>query len=340
MYTGLHDLRAAGLCFERAIPTGAGDRDVGLGYVLHLWRIGDFERARQFYRSHMREMPLHFGLNPVARIWEGQDVRGKTVRLMVGDLFFGDAIQFVRFARTAKRAGATVIVEGPKRIRSLIRTVPGVDRALTFRDRMPPFDYGAAAFSLMFSLQIPVAEMLDGVPYMEADAGLRARWRTRLRATPGFNVGIVWRGSPYQLGNRYGRRSIALEELRPLTAISGVNLYSLQRGPGSEELSQAAPAFPAVDLASDFPNTAATVRELDLVVTIDTSIAHLAGALGAPTYVMLPYDACFRWMMDRTDTPWYPTLRLCRQAQPGVWSDVVAAVAEEVARLARTKAAP
>jgi tetratricopeptide (TPR) repeat protein len=338
MYTGLHDLPAAGRCFERVIPTTADD--INLGYVLHLWRLGDFEGARHFYRSHMHDLPVHFSLTRLPSIWEGQDVRAKTVRLIAGDIYFGDAIQFVRFARIAKQAGATVIVEGPKRIRSLLRTVPGVDVALAFHDRIPPFDYAASAFSLLFLLQSPVEEMLDGSPYIQADTGLREKWRIRLRATPGINIGIVWRGSPYNYRNRYACRSMPLEELRPLTRIPGVNVYSLQRGPGHEELSEAIPPFPAIDLAPDFQNAAAVISGVDLVVTIDTSIAHLAGALGKLTYVMLPYDACFRWMMDRADTPWYPTMRLFRQTEPGEWSDVVQAVADAVSRFSHKKVAP
>ena len=119
---------------------------------------------------------------------------------------------------------------------------------------------------------------------------------------------------------------MCLEELRPLAAVPGVSLYSLQCGEGRTELQNAEPGFPAVDLAPDFPNTAAAIDALDLVVTIDTSIAHLAGALGKRTFLMLPYDACFRWMVDREDTPWYPSLRLFRQTTPGQWSDVVSGV--------------
>jgi tetratricopeptide (TPR) repeat protein len=340
MYTGLHELDAAARCFNRVIPAAQNDPDINLGYVLHLWRLGDFEAARHFYRSHRHNLPVHFSLARLPRIWEGQDVHGKTVRLIAGDIYFGDAIQFVRFARMAKQAGATVVVEGPKRIRSLLRTVPGVDVALAFHDRIPPFDHAASAFSLLFLLQAPVEEMLGGSPYIQADTGLREKWRIRLRAATGINIGIVWRGSPYNYGNRYACRSMPLEELRPLTRIPGVNVYSLQRGPGHEELSGANPVFPAIDLAPDFQNAAAVVSELDLVVTIDTSIAHLAGALGKLTYVMLPYDTCFRWMMDRADTPWYPAMRLFRQSEPGKWSDVVQAVADAVAGFSHQKAAP
>jgi hypothetical protein len=120
---------------------------------------------------------------------------------------------------------------------------------------------------------------------------------------------------------------MALEDLRILASIPRVTLYSLQCGEGRAELWNANPPFPAIDLAPDFPNTAAAIEALDLVVTIDTSIAHLAGALGKRTFLMLPYNASFQWMVNREDTAWYPAMRLFRQARPGVWSDVVNAVA-------------
>lgn len=118
-----------------------------------------------------------------------------------------------------------------------------------------------------------------------------------------------------------------LECLRPLTRVPDVTLYSLQCGDGRGELLTTDPPFAAIDLAPDFPNTAAAIEALDLVVTVDTSIAHLAGALGKKTFLMLPYDACSRWMIDRDDTPWYPAMRLFRQTKPGEWSDVVESVA-------------
>ena len=118
-----------------------------------------------------------------------------------------------------------------------------------------------------------------------------------------------------------------LNDFRPLASLPDVTLYSLQYGEGRTELLQADPAFPAIDLAPDLPNTCAAMESLDVVVTIDTSIAHLAGALGKRTFLILPYNACFRWMVDRHDTPWYPSLRLFRQCRPGVWSDVVTEVA-------------
>jgi tetratricopeptide (TPR) repeat protein len=338
LHSGLHDMQMAAHYFERALAANGDDRDILMSYLVHWARLGEMDRARHFYHSRkIRELASKFGAHPGARLWDGQDIRGKTLRLFAGDLYFGDAFQFVRFAQVVKEAGGNVIVLSPKRIRTLLRTVPGVDLVVAPCDPIPPVEYYSAFFWLLFSLQAPVEEMLGRAPYLQAPAELRGVWRDRLRLTPGFNVGIVWRGSAYHRWNRYACRSMPLEELRPLAAIPNVNLYSLQCGPGRQELTTADPPFPAKDLAPDFPNTAAVMEELDLVVTIDTSIAHLAGALGKLTYVMLPYEACFRWMLDRDDTPWYGNMRLFRQTKPGDWPGVVAAVRDAVRRLALGK---
>jgi hypothetical protein len=267
-------------------------------------------------------------LMPAGQRWQGQSLQGKTLRLIVGDIYFGDALQFARFARVAKESGAKVILQAPKRLRSLLLTVEGVDSVIAPHDRTTPTDCAMQAFWSLYALPIPVADMIGRVPYLESPPALRASWRTRISRTPRSNIGLAWRGSPYRMRDRFGRRSMRLEDLRPLTKLPGVTLYSLQCGEGRTELLGAKPCFPAIDLAPDFPNTAAAIEALDLIVTVDTSIAHLAGALGKRTFLMLPYDACFRWMVDRDDTPWYPSVRLFRQTRPGEWSDVVSAVAQ------------
>jgi tetratricopeptide (TPR) repeat protein len=326
LYTGLRDWPAAQFWFEKGIAAGK-DPLVVIGCLLHWSRLGDFERAKRVYRSHMQGEDFEFMLRPASRRWQGQDIRGKTLLLNAGDIYYGDALQFARFARIAKQAGARVIVQVPKRIRSLVRTMEGVDAVVAPYDSALEVDFHANAFWLIYALDIPMAEMIGKTPYLQAPADLRAEWRKRIPHSSGMNVGIVWRGSPYFIRDRFGKRTMALEELRPLTGIPGVTLYSLQCGEGRAELRNANPPFPAIDLAPDFPNTAAAIEALDLVVTIDTSIAHLAGALGKRTFMMLPYNACFRWMVNRGDTDWYPAMKLLRQTRPGVWSDVVSAVA-------------
>lgn len=303
-----------------------------LGYVLHWSRLGDFERARKFYHSHMRGPAFDRLLRPAAKRWEGQDIRGKTLRMIAGDIYFGDALQYGRFARVAKEAGANVIMQVPKRLRSLLRTVEGVDSVVAPRDSVPAVHYEAGAFWMLYALPVPVSEMIGGKPYLRAPCALRADWKKRIAPTSGINIGIAWRGSPYRIRDHFGGRSMRLEELRALAMVPGVTVYSLQCGQGRMELLNTNPPFPAIDLAPDFPNTAAAIEALDLIVTVDTSIAHLAGALGKRTFLMLPYDACFRWMVNRNDTPWYPSVRLFRQSKPGEWSDVVAAVGRALQR--------
>ena len=329
LYAGLREWRAAQSWYERAMAAG-NDTLAAVYYVLHLSRLGDFDHSRRLYRSHGLGEPSESPMRPAALRWRGQDIRGKTLRLIGGDRYFGDPLQYVRFAREAKEAGANVILQAPRRLRSLLRTVAGVDSVVAPHDPLPAIDYEAVAFWLLWELSAPVTEMMGRGPYLHAPADLRALWSKRIVPTAGINVGIIWRGSPQLIHDRFRNRSMRLEELRPLAAIPGATLYSLQCGDGRTELLEANPPFPAVDLAPDFPNTAAAIEALDLVVTVDTSIAHLAGALGKRTFLMLPYHPCFRWMVDRDDTPWYPATRLFRQTRPGAWTDVVTAVARAV----------
>jgi tetratricopeptide (TPR) repeat protein len=327
LYAGLREWCAAQSWYERAMASG-NDTLAAVYYVLHLSRLGDFDYSRRLYHSHALGAPCESPTRPPARRWQGQDLRGKTLRLIGGDRYFGDPLQYVRFAREAKEAGANVILQAPRRLKSLLRTVSGVDSVVAPHDPAPPIDYEAVALWLLWELSVPVTNLIARGPYLQAPTDLCALWRRRIAPTTGINVGMVWRGSPQLRHDRFRNRSMCVEELRPLAAIPGVTLYSLQCGDGRTELLEANPPFPAIDLGPDFPNTAAAIEALDLVVTIDTSIAHLAGALGKRTFLMLPYNPCFRWMVNRDDTPWYPATRLFRQTRPGEWSDVVTAVAQ------------
>jgi hypothetical protein len=316
--------------FERALPALGSDTRLINDQLMYLARRGDFDRARAFFRSHVRPLGTHHPPGHRAPVWEGQDVRGKLVLLDVGVDYFGDALQFVRFARVIRDRGGIVVARGPERLRPLLAGVPGVRLAITRTDNLVAPDYTASAFWLLFSLDVPVSEMIGGTPYLFAPADLREAWRAAL-PRGGSNVGIVWRGSNYWCPNNpYASRSMPLETLRPLAGVDGARLFSLQCGPGREELRQGPEPFPAADLAPDFDNAAAAIMALDVVVTIDTSIAHLAGALGRPAYVMLPYSPCFRWGVEGEDCPWYRTVTLFRQPAPGDWNSVVSAVASRL----------
>src|SRR5262249_53346594 len=167
-----------------------------------------------------------------------------------------------------------------------------------------------------------------------ADPSLIAQWRHQLRPIRGFKIGIAWQGNPQHRRDRF--RSIPLLQFAPLARLDGVQLLSLQKGPGSEQLHQVPDRFPVTDLGSrldDFLDTAAVMMNLDLVVTADTATAHLAGALGVAVWVALPFAPDWRWLLQREDSPWYPTLRLFRQARPGDWDDVFERTASELRKL-------
>ena len=325
LWSALRDIRTASRYIGRGLPVAGDDQTFLLASLAHLSRIGDFGGARKLFHCRIRTLDFWRDADPSIPVWKGEDLRGKTF-LLDTSFYFGDALQFVRFAGLLHEAGARVVVQCPRRLCALLRTVPGVSLAISPHDSRPHCDYQASAFWLLYGLHTPIAATIGGAPYIEAPQDLRAEWRNRIPRGSGLNVGIAWHGSDGWYGNPYAWRSMPLKELRPLASIPGVTLYSLQTGPGTEQANGSAPPFPVVDIGVDLVNTAAAIEALDVVVTIDTSIAHLAGALGAPTYVMLPYEACFRWMMDRDDSPWYRSVRLFRQDAPGAWSGVAASV--------------
>jgi hypothetical protein len=189
-----------------------------------------------------------------------------------------------------------------------------------------------------------LATIPAAVPYLHADQTLVERWRAELGATPGLRVGIGWQGNPQHRADR--RRSMPLAFFRPLAEIPGVRLYSLQKGPGVEQLRGPDGPFPAEDLGAlleeeaGFMDTAAVMKCLDLVIAADTSLAHLAGALGLPVWLALACPAEWRWLQDRSDSPWYPTARLFRQPRPGAWAEVFADIAAALPRLLAGQASP
>jgi hypothetical protein len=176
------------------------------------------------------------------------------------------------------------------------------------------------------------------VPYLEAPAALVEKWRHDLAGSPGLRVGIAWQGNIAHKLDRY--RSVPLIMFEPLARIEGVRLMSLQKGPGAEQVAGVADRFPISNVGSglpdDFAETAGVLKNLDLVITVDTALAHLAGALGVPTWVVLPFVPDWRWQLEREDSPWYPTLRLFRQRQPGAWGEVF----ERLTAALQTRATP
>ncbi len=257
--------------------------------------------------------------------WQGEDLAGRTI-LLQSEQGFGDTIQFVRYAPMVKARGGRVILRTPQVLLSLMQTVAGVDEVISDTTMAPAFDVQLPLLSLPLIFDTQVDAVPATIPYVAPDQDLVARWRERLGGNPGhrISVGLVWQGNPGHLNDQ--RRSIRLDLLRPLLDCPGTRFVSLQIGRGREQLAdfdeRILDTAAQIDVAS-FADAAAIIGNLDLVISIDSAIAHLAGAMGKPVWILLANGSDWRWLRDRSDTPWYPQARLFRQTRPGDWAEVI-----------------
>ena len=261
--------------------------------------------------------------------WNGEDLTGKTL-FVFHELYLGDMIQFCRYARLAELAGARVILAAPPMLHALLRTLSPTIELIPATDTPPHYDYHCALLSLPRAFRSAIAAM---TPYLAAEPARARRWREHL-GSDGFRIGVCWQGSTLPYADVM-QRSFPLAELAPLTtARADVRLISLQKYSGLDQLETLPPGMrvetlEAFDEGSDaFVDTAALMTACDLIVTADRSVAHLAGALGVPVWVALPWLADWRWLENRDDSPWYPSMRLFRKPRPGDWAAVFAAMAE------------
>ena len=263
---------------------------------------------------------------------DGAALDGRTI-LLHAEQGLGDTLQFARYAALVKARGATVILSCPKKLLAVLQTCPGIDQLIPMGAEPPPFDVYAPLLSLPRLFGTTVATIPASMPYLAAQPELVDRWRDRLAAAPGFRVGLVWQGSATYKKDH--QRSAALGWFAPLARVPGVRLFSLQVGPGSEQLGSLGDRFPVIDLGgsfdpASFSDAAAVLKNLDLLVTVDTALAHLGGALGSSVWLALPHAADWRWLHEREDSPWYPTVRLFRQSHPGDWDGVFERIAREL----------
>jgi Tfp pilus assembly protein PilF len=294
--------------------------------ALALLLVCDYERGWREYEWRLRTPELAAQLRAFAGPrWNGEDPRGRTI-LVTAEQGLGDTIQFLRFASHLADRGARVIVAVPPPLRKLASTVRGVAQSLALDAPMPPYDAYVPMMSLPMLLGMTLDDVGGDVPYLHADRMSLPR--------DALNVGVAWAGAPENTLN--ARRSVPLAKLAPLLDVPGVRVHSLKRDgeaitPADLPVNQRLVAVPGRD---DFDVMASLVASLDVVVSVDTSLAHLAGALGKPVLVLLSYVPDWRWMLNRSDNPWYPTARLFRQQSPGDWSSAidsaVAALREEL----------
>jgi tetratricopeptide (TPR) repeat protein len=301
---------------------------------------GDFERGWPEYEWRLR-VPGHGVPRTAAPRWAGEPLDGRTI-LLRAEQGLGDTIQLVRFAPVLAARGARVVVETQPPIERIVRTCPGIDAVVPRGAPLPPHDFETPIASVPYRLGLAPDSIPAQVPYLAPDPQLAGTARERIERDGAFTVGIAWQGNPVFPQDCY--RSIPLRRFAPLAAIPGVRLFSLQKGFGAEQL--AAAPFPVEDLSAAldatggaFTDTAAAMMALDLVVVSDSAVAHVAGALRRPVWVILPLTPDWRWLLGREDSPWYPTMRLFRQRRLGEWDEVLAGVARGLAALAPQRGA-
>ncbi len=272
------------------------------------------------------------------------DISGRTV-LLTHDEGLGDTLQFLRYAPLLVRRGARVLAFVPRELARLLRGQPAFAEVMSGENTLPRFDFHCPFIGLPRAFGTTLATIPAEIPYLRADPALAACWAERLPDAP-RRVGLVWAGSP-RPANRMAnlidrRRSLPLAALAPLAAVPDVTFVSLQMGARAAEARNPPPGLDLHDAmaeVSDFADTAGIVANLDAVVSVDTSVAHLAGAMGKPVYLLDRYDNCWRWLSGRDDTPWYPNLRIFRQQRPADWTQPVADLAAALrARIARVPA--
>ncbi len=295
---------------------------------------GDFERGWPEFQWRWQCKDLISSKRSFSQpLWDGSSLAGRTI-LLHAEQGLGDTIQFIRYAPLVKRRGGTVVLECQPALLPLLQSCAGVDRLLAQGSSLPPFDVHAPLLSLPGILETTLSTIPAEAPYLFADANLDEHWRQELSHLQGFKIGIAWQGNPIHKKDK--QRSIPLSVFEPLARLEGVRLFSLQKGTGSEELAQNAGRIPITDLGSrleTFMDTAAVLKNLDLVVACDTAVVHLAGALGIPVWVALPFAPDCRWLLDRDDSPWYPSIRLFRQKRWGNWDEVFQRIVQALKKL-------
>lgn len=279
--------------------------------------------------------------------WLGNfDIRGKRL-LVYWEQGLGDTLQFCRYAKPLSETGAKVFLLVQAPLKKLLASLPYPVEIIAEGEALPEFDAHCAMMSLPHAFRTELPTIPTETPYLFADSSLQARWSDRLGEPKKFRVGLVWSGDPrkhQQSANRVDRvRSMSFATLSPLLDLPGIEFVSLQKGEEAVSQLRSHPRRQAVidwtDELHDFVDTAALMANLDLVIAVDTSIVHLAGALDKPVWVLNRFNTCWRWLLDRADSPWYPSARIFRQSSLGRWDDVLQSVKRELASLASSYSA-
>jgi len=322
--------------YTRCLELRPNHVDAHMNRALTWLRKGDYAQgwAEYEWRWKKRNLTNRPLIQPQ---WNGFPLEGRTI-LLITEQGFGDVLQFIRYAPILKSQGARVVFECPDKLIKLVTGCPGVDVLIPQGAPLPAYDVYAPLLTVPGLVGTSLARIPNEVPYIPTDSQLVDKWRRELSNHREFKVGINWQGNPKYAGDFH--RSIPLKFFEPLARVPGVRLFSLQKNDGVEQLAQIAGDFPVTDLGGrldvdtgPFLDTAAVLTCLDLFITSDTAVAHLAGALGVPVWMALSTTPDWRWLFGREDNPWYPTMRIFRQETFMDWAPVFDRIAAELRKL-------
>ena len=314
-YADAHSNMALSLLTLGALPRGFSEYE-------WRWKRGGMADTRRSYRG---------------RLWLGEFPLGQRTILLPAEQGLGDTIQFVRYAPLLARAGATVVLEVQAELKTLLATIDGVASCHARGEALPAFDLYCPLGSLPLALKTEPSTIPADTPYLRADEAHITKWRPTVEALPGKRVALAWAGHARHPNDR--NRSIDLKLLEPLFAIDGISFVSIQhdlRGDDSALMARHRNITHVGDKLTDMADTAAIAALVDLTIAVDTSVVHLAGAMGRDVWVLLPFSPDWRWTLAGEHTPWYPQARLFRQPTAGDWASVLAAVRDALTRAAAT----
>jgi FKBP-type peptidyl-prolyl cis-trans isomerase 2 len=314
-------------CYKKAIEIKPDHADAQWSLGLINLRLGNFQEGWKGYEWRWELKDVLTKRDFSQPLWDGHDVDGRTV-LLYAEQGFGDTLQFVRYAPLVAGRGAKVVVECQEELVSLLRNMEGVSEVVAQGQRLSDFDFYRPLLSLPFVFGTVLDTIPANIPYVHADPKLVQNWRNKIGSNESeIKIGLVWAGSPKL---KFGHsRSCPIGTFSTLAQREDITFYSLQKGEAEGEAKNPPEGIKLVNISEeihDFSDTAAIIENLDLVISVDTASAHLAGALGKPVWVLLPFVPDWRWMKDREDSPWYPTMRLFRQPAAGDWESVIGLV--------------
>jgi tetratricopeptide (TPR) repeat protein len=325
--------------FLRCIAINPTVPEAHYNYSLALLTLGDFQQGWEEYEYRLKCKGLFLRRDFTQPQWDGSPLEARTI-LLYAEQGVGDALQFIRYLPLVEQRGGRIIVECQAELQRLFQTTAERCQIVADGQPLPAFDLHCSLLSLPRVFQTTLANLPQTVPYLQADAEETRKWQHRLADdSPIVKVGLAWAGNPDHKNDR--NRSMKLARLAPLGQAPGVRFFSLQKGATAAQAKTPPPGMDLVDWTEelkDFADTAALIANLDLVIAVDTAVVHLAGAMGKPVWTLLPFVPDWRWLLEREDSPWYPTMRLFRQNSWGDWDSVITRVADALSQWVKNRA--